>query len=54
MRVTKERGRRSGLERPAIGGNSPVVETSFPLEWNPEYGGTREIPPEAGRTISQG
>jgi hypothetical protein len=33
MGVTKERGRRSGLERPAIEGDSPVVETSFPPEW---------------------
>ncbi len=32
MGVRKERGRRTGLERPAREGESPVVETSFPPE----------------------
>ena len=35
-------------------GERPVSEGWTCVEAAPEYGGTREIPSESGRTISQG
>jgi len=42
------------LEQAAAAGESPVGERQVAVSMLREYGGTREIPPEAGETTSQG
>ena len=41
-----------GLERPAVGGDSPVRESRLALAGVPKYPGTRETLGESGRTTS--
>jgi hypothetical protein len=45
---------RRPLERAAIAGESPVGERVGTARTFREYGGTRDIPPEAGGTTLQG
>jgi hypothetical protein len=40
------------MGRPAIKGESPVLETDATLSFDPKYRGTRETPWESGRTTS--
>jgi hypothetical protein len=42
------------LERAARAGESPVGESERTVRAYREYGGTRDIPPEAGGTTLQG
>ncbi len=52
--VTKWRGSRTGLERPATAGNSPVDETMPPPSSFPEYDRARETRSESAGTTPQG
>ena len=47
-------GRRTALERPAKEGDSPVLESRYAGEQDPEYHGARETLWEAGWTTIQG
>ena len=53
-RVTKGGGSQTLLERTATAGESPVGDTVHPSGSHLKYGGTREIPSEAGPTTVQG
>ncbi|GEQ50641.1 hypothetical protein TK11N_24930 [Tetragenococcus koreensis] len=52
--TAQEKGQPKDLERSARAGKSPVGEGRQLVLTDPEYGGTREMPSETGRTISQG
>ena len=53
-RVRNQTASRTLLEEAARGGESPVGESSLARVGIREYGGTREIPSEAGGTTLQG
>ena len=45
--------KQNDLGRSATEGDSPVCDYLLEPYQDPEYGGTREIPSETGKTISQ-
>ncbi len=54
LRQVMHTGRRTALERPAKEGDSPVLESRYAGEQDPEYHGARETLWEAGWTTIQG